>query len=222
MLFYTQQLLKSVSIWQFMVLISNSSVFVIRFMMASSYDANIGRHSTSEVFSPVSCTASCFFSAIYTEFSTIKRKKMCHTQHHGIELFGAINLGFSVLKWNDICHTQHHGTELYWKFLWDITRKNQIMRIIYCIWWWTFFCAKVCSYFTSEMLFFKIIYNIMILIFWAYLWGIVHTKIKQYLSCTESWFCTLFVILILNSKKWYTSYTASWYQAFLKFFVGYL
>ena len=111
--FYTQKLLKSVSIWHFMVLNSNCSVFDIKHMMASSSVANVCRHFASEVLSHVWFTASWYrsFLSHLCGLSIKKWNNMCHTRHHGTELFWAIYVGFSILKWNNMCHTRHHGTE---------------------------------------------------------------------------------------------------------------
>ena len=104
--------LTSVAQWLFMVLNSNFSVFDIKHMMASSSVANACRHFTSEVLSHVWFTASWYRS--FWGFSIIKWNNMCHTQHHGTELFWAIYVGFSIIKWNNMCHTRHHGTEIFW------------------------------------------------------------------------------------------------------------
>ena len=56
--FYTQKLLESVSINYFTVLISNSSVFLIKYMMALSFVTNTCRHFISEVLLYVSFTIS--------------------------------------------------------------------------------------------------------------------------------------------------------------------
>ena len=91
------------------------SVFDIKHMMASSSVANVCRHFTSEV-SHVWFTASWYrslLSHLCGKF-IIKWNNMCHTRHHGTELFWAIYVRFSIIKWNNMCHTRHHGTELFY------------------------------------------------------------------------------------------------------------
>ena len=79
---------------------SNCSVFDIKHMMASSSVTNVCRHFTSEVLSHVSFTASWYRSFLGHLCGIFHNKmnNMCHTQHHGTELFWAIYVGFSVLK----------------------------------------------------------------------------------------------------------------------------